>query len=235
MFATTDHKTTITDHLEELRQRLFVCLAAVVIASIAGYFFVDHILEHLSRFAGPFVFLFPTEALMAKLKCALYVGIFAALPVILFEIWQFIVSALTPREKKALLWLVPFSYTLFCVGILFAYYVIIPQGTRFLLAHAEPYMQPFISVDRFLGFVVFLCVTFGFVFQIPVLVFFLTTMRLITASRLARSRKYVIVGIVIAAGVLTPGPDVFSQILMAVPTWLLFEMSVVIARVVGRE
>jgi sec-independent protein translocase protein TatC len=231
----SDKQLTVVEHLEELRKRLWICIIAVSIFSIAGFYIVDRVIKALAANVGTFVFLYPTEAFLVKLKFSVYLGIFFAFPVILFEIWQYVVSALTPTEKKKLLFLITASYILFVAGVLFSYFMIVPQGTKFLLSYQTPYLKPFISIDQYVDIAAFFCIAFGVVFQLPIVTIFLTAIGFLTPQKISRGRKYVIVGIFIAAGVLTPGPDVFSQLMMAIPAYALFELSVLVSYLIKRK
>lgn len=228
-----EEKITLVQHLEELRKRLIRCLIAVGVAAAICFFYVDAILKIISQPAGQLVFLKPTEAFFSRIEIALYGGVFLALPVIIYQVWRFVSPGLVKTERRYLFWIVPFSYLLFVAGAALAFFVVLPVGVTFLLAYGTENIQPMISIDAYLSFVTMLLLAFGAIFQLPLVILFLTKLGLVTPAALAAKRKYAVVVIFILAGVLTPGPDIFSQFMMAIPTLLLYEISIILSRFVG--
>lgn len=224
---------TLIEHLEELRIRLLISLAAVAVGTIASWVFVDRILAHLIRPVGHVVFLAPTEAFFVRLKVAALAGVFLSLPVVLFQIWRFISVGLTSTERRYTLSLLPVSLVLFVAGAVFAFLAILPVGVRFLLSYQTSELVPMISVNAYTSFVTAFVLAFGLVFQLPIVILFLARLGIVTSQSLAAGRRYALLGIAVASAVLTPGGDVFSMVLMAVPTYLLYEVSIWIARFVG--
>lgn len=228
-------KISMVQHLEELRKRLIVCLTAVVLSAVICFSYVDNILQLITRPVGRLVFLKPTEAFFSRIEIALYGGVFLALPVIIFQVWRFVSPGLLKTERRYLFWLVPFSYLLFAAGAALAFFVVLPVGVSFLLAYGTEDIQPMISIGSYLSFVSMLLLAFGVVFQLPLVILFLTKMGLVTPDWLAAKRRHAIVVIFILAAILTPGPDIFSQFMMAIPTMLLYELSILLARFVARR
>lgn len=228
-----DRPMTIIEHLEELRRRLIIALVVLGVATVLSFLFVDRLLAFLIRPVGRVVFLAPTEAFFVRVKVALLAGVFLSLPVFLYQIWRFVSTGLTPTERRYGLWLLPPAFILFVGGALFALVAIIPVGVRFLLNYQVPgVLEPMISIGAYTSFVTAFLLAFGLVFELPIVLIFLTKIGLVTPAWLAARRRYAIVIIVGAAAVLTPGGDVFSQLLMAIPTYLLYEVSIWIARLV---
>jgi len=229
---------TVVEHLEELRRRIIVCLAVIFICAVACFLYIDKILIFLFRpvvvaCGSKLVFIKPTEAFITKLKVAFYSGVFISIPVIIYQVWAFINPALVELERKVLSLAVPTSYLLFIVGVAFAFFCVLPTGVKFLLScSTEGYIQPMISVSSYVSFVVIFLLAFGFIFQLPLVVLILTKLGIVTPQWLSRRRKYAILVIFIIAGMLTPGPDVFSQFLMAIPALLLYEISILVSRLV---
>jgi sec-independent protein translocase protein TatC len=221
--------STIGDHLEEFRFRLIICIVAFIVASILVYLKVDYLLEILVRPAGRAIFLRPTELFFSRLKLAVFGGIFLSLPITLFEIWRFVSGGLTKRERKYVLFYGPISLVVFAAGAGFAYYVVMPLGLKFLLSFATAEIKPMLSISGYISFVGMLLLSFGTIFELPLVVLFLTSLGMVSSSFLGRSRKYVVVLIFIVAAILTP-PDVFTQILMAGPLLFLFEISILLSR-----
>ncbi|MGQ0549803.1 MAG: twin-arginine translocase subunit TatC [Armatimonadota bacterium] len=230
-----DRPMTIIEHLEELRRRLLIAFAALGGGTAVGFLFVDRVLDFLIHQlqVERVVFFAPAEALFIRIKVALLIGVFIGLPVILYQLWAFIAVGLTHVERRAIVGLLPPSILLFLVGASFGLFVIMPVGVRVLLSYQTPTLQPMLAVGPALSFLMAFVLAFGFVFQIPIVIVFLARLGLVSPATLAAGRRYAIVGIVILSAVLTPGTDVVSQMLMAVPTYALYEVSIWLARLVA--
>ncbi len=225
-------RLTFVEHLEELRHRLFVCLGAIVIGAIVAYAQAGRILQWLARPIGRLVFVGPFEAFTAYLHIAVVGGVVLALPVVLFEVWRYVGPALSPRERRWLLGGFGASIGLFLLGAAVAYGVVIPLGVRFLMSFANETLQPMISVGNYVSTIGWMLLAFGLVFQLPIVLLLLAAFGLVTAGQLASLRPYAVVVIFIVAAAVTPGPDVLSQVSIAVPMWILFEASIVLIRMV---
>jgi sec-independent protein translocase protein TatC len=230
-----DRPMTVVEHLEELRRRLLLAFAALGVGTVFGFLFVDRVLDFLVRAMGVdrVVFFAPAEALFIRLKIALFLGVFIGLPVILYQLWAFIGVGLTQIERRAVLMLLPPSLALFGVGSAFGLFVIMPVGIRVLLSYQTETLQPMLAIGPTLSFMMAFVLAFGFVFQVPIVVVFLARLGIVSPATLAATRRYAIVAIVILAAILTPGTDVISQMLMAVPTYALYELSIFLARLVA--
>src|SRR2546422_668395 len=182
---------------------------------------------------GQVVFLAPTEAFFVRLKVAALAGVFLSLPVTLYQLWRFVSVGLTPTERRYSLSLIPAALALFVSGAAFAFLVILPIGVRFLLSYQTPNLVPMISIQAYTSFVTAFVLAFGLLFQLPVVTLFLARLGVVTPASLAAGRKYALLAIVTASAVLTPGGDVVSQMLMAVPTYILYEVSIWVARLVS--
>lgn len=224
---------TIIEHLEELRRRLLFAVLAFAAGIAVSFLFVEPILALLIRPIGRVVFLAPTEAFFVRLKVAALAGAFLSLPVVLYQVWRFIGVGLTSTERRYALSLLPFSLLLFAGGAAFAFFAILPVGVKFLLGYQTEQLTPMISVGAYLSFATAFVLAFGLVFQLPLVILFLARLGIVTPASLAAGRKYALLGIVILSAVLTPGGDVVSQSLMALPTYLLYELSIWIARAVA--
>ncbi|RQD78288.1 MAG: twin-arginine translocase subunit TatC [Candidatus Syntrophonatronum acetioxidans] len=224
----------LTEHFEELRRRLVFSLIAVILASIVTFMYVDIIRETITKPAGiPLVFITPAEAFMTNIKIALIAGFLLALPVILFQIWSFLLPGLKSTEKRNIFLFALASFFFFAVGVIFAFYVIIPISIRFFLGFASEDLTPMLSFGNYISYVSGIVFAFGGVFQLPIVVFILAKLGLVTSDFLKKSRVYAVMLIFIVAAVITP-PDVFSQVLMAVPMILLYEISILTAKMVGK-
>lgn len=216
---------TAEEHLAELRRRLLICLSTWFAGSVVGWFVAPGWLHRFSADVGrTFVFVSPAEAFTSYLKMALFVGLALASPVILVQTWLFVLPALFPHERRAAgSYLIP-SFVLFVIGIVFAFFVVYPLALQFLLGFGSEQVQPHISVARFLTFFISVTLPFGLVFQFPVVLLVLVQLELVTVARLHELRRIVYFMSVVVATILTP-PDVASQILMAIPTILLYELT----------
>ncbi len=234
-----DRPMTIVEHLEELRRRLLVAIASLAAATVLCWFFADPLLSLLIRpvtaaSGRGVIFVGVTEAFFVRLKLALLAGVFLSLPVVLYQVWAFVAVGLTPSERRYALWLLPPALVLFVGGALFALVAIVPVGVRFLLSYQVPgVLEPMISVGAYVSFLTAFMLAFGAVFELPIVLIFLAKLGVVTPAQLAGGRRYALVAIVALAALLTPGGDVFSQLLMAVPAYLLYEASVWISRLVA--
>lgn len=230
MSVMEDRPMTIIEHLEELRRRLLIAIAAFAIGTLVSFLFVESILRILIRPVGQVVFLAPTEAFFVRVKVAALAGVLLSLPVMLVQVWRFVSVGLTSTERRSTISLLPFSLLLFFAGAAFAFFAILPVGVRFLLSYQTEALVPMISIGAYTSFATAFVLAFGLVFQLPVVVLFLARLGIVTPASLARGRKYALLGIVALSAVLTPGGDVLSQAMMAVPTYLLYEISIWVAR-----
>ncbi len=222
---------TIIEHLEELRARLLWAVASFAVATALSLLFVERILNLLIRPVGQVVFLAPTEAFFVRLKVAALAGVFLSLPVVVYQIWRFVAVGLTRAERRYTLSLLPASVLLFVGGAAFAFFAILPVGVRFLLGYRTETLVPMISIGAYTSFATAFVLAFGLVFQLPIVILFLARLGIVTPATLAAGRRYALLGIVVASAILTPGTDVFSQLLMAIPTYLLYEASIWVARI----
>lgn len=233
--ATPGGTMPLLDHLEELRSRLIVCLGAVLVLSVVGYLLSDDILTFMTRPVGKVYFMGVTEAFTVKLKIALFFGLFTASPLIFYQAWRFVSPGLTSRE---VMWVLPVALAMslfFVLGAAFCFYLVVPIGIKFLMSFGSESVEPLLSVSRYVSFVGWMTLAFGLVFEIPVVIFILGRMGVVSVATLRRNRRFVIVAILILAALVTPSPDAFSQLLLAVPLYLLFELSVLLVALTGRR
>ena len=222
------------DHLEELRWRIIKSLISVVILTIAAFAVSDYVLNWLLLPAENVNVPLSLQVLkvqavfVIKLEIALIVGVILSLPVILYQIWAFIAPGLHDSEKKYIWPLIFFSMLSFMVGGAFAYFVIIPYTLDFFLGLAPANVANNIAIDFYFGFLLRLILVFGVVFELPVLSVILSRLGLISPSFLRKYRRHAIVIFFIAAAILTP-PDPTTQVLLAVPLVLLYEVTIFIS------
>jgi len=230
---TPEEKATIVEHLEDLRKALLNSIIAIVVCAIAGFYFSDQILAFVQRpldaLGLKLIFIGVTEGFNIKLKLAFYGGLVLAFPVIAFQIYRFVAPALYPNERKYVLILVPVMVLLFAGGAIFAYSVILQLAITFLVMIAGD-LEPMLTADKYISFFLRFTLPFGVVFELPVVVYFLTRLRIVTPQWLAQKRKYALLVIFILAAILTPGGDVVSQCLMGIPVFILYELSIWISK-----
>ena len=234
------------DHLEELRWRLIKSIVTVIACAIGVYFFSEHVLAFLiapyndaapkvdSGVAQKLIFLSPTGGFMIRIKISIFAAILLGLPVIFYQIWQFVVPGLLGKEKKLVPVIAFFSTLCFLTGALFCYFVVLRFGLRFLLGFETKDLVATISINEYLGFVTMLILVFGLIFELPVLALFLTKIGFLTPAFMRHYRRHGIVGMVILSAVVTP-PDVFTQLLLAGPLILLYEISILISAAVHKK
>lgn len=229
-----DNKLALSEHLEELRCRLIKSIVCIIIFSGLIYNFVNIILASLTRSVGKLVFIAPQEAFVTSIKLAFFGGLFVSSPFVIYQIWKFISRGLMPAERKYSLFFGPFSFIFFIAGAAFSYFLVVPIGVRFLLGFATDYLTPMISVSKYVSFVGTLIFAFGMIFQLPLVLLFLTKIGIVTPNFLRQKRKHAVVLIAVLAAVLTP-PDVVTQVLMIVPLVLLYETGVIFSKIAYKK
>lgn len=219
------------DHLEELRWRIIKSLIAVVIFTIISFAFSDPILDFLLLTTKNLKHQLQLQVLkvqtvfIIKLELALIAGIMLSLPVIFYQIWAFVAPGLLENERKYVVPVITFATISFIVGAAFAFFVIIPFALDFFLSLVPENVKNNIALDFYFGFVARIVLVFGIVFELPVVSLLLTKLGLLTPQFLRKYRRYAIVVIFVLAAILTP-PDPTTQIMLAVPLLLLFEVSI---------
>lgn len=223
---------SIVEHLEELRNRLIKSIIAVVIAAFGAYFFSEELMEILTRPVGELVFLRPTEAFFTYIKISVFAGIIVALPFLLYQFWSFVLPALHNNEKKYINLLLPISLFMFALGIAFGFAVVLPLGMRFLLNFGSPELSAMISISHYVSFLLTLLLPFGLIFQLPLVLNLMVKLGIVKIDTLTMFRKYIIILIFIISAILTP-PDIITQLFMAGPLILLYEGSILIAKIIN--
>ncbi|GAV24583.1 preprotein translocase subunit TatC [Carboxydothermus islandicus] len=229
-----DKPMTLFEHLEALRKVIIISVIAIVIGSIIAYNYVDYflniLLQPVTALNMKLVFINVTEAFMTKLKIAIILGIILASPIILWQVWSFVAPGLKPAERRFILRMIPVIIILFVAGIVFAFFTVFQIATRFLLQFGGDIMSPMITIGKYISFALNFLIPFGLVFELPVVVYILAKLNIISHEFLVKNRKYALLVVFILAAALTPGPDVISQLLMAAPLLILYEVSIFIAK-----
>lgn len=222
------------DHVEELRSRFLKCLAAVFVATLVFYQFVDPVLRLVIKPVGHLVFTAPADAFVARLLLAVLGGVVVAMPVVLYQIWVFVALGLKEQERKFVRLYGPLSFLFFALGVLFAYYVALPISLKFLLGFSSEWMVPMITVKSYVGFFTSLVLACGIVFELPIVLIFLTAIGIATPEFLIQKRRHAIVIILIISAVITP-PDVITLLIMTLPLVVLYEAGVVASKITYRN
>ena len=235
MEAPEDREMPLQEHLAELRRRLLISLSVVGVLSIgAALIFGRGIVKLLISYFLPegvkVIALNPVEYAYTWFMISLFIGIYLALPVIIYEIFRFAEPGLYPSERKFVLKVVPTSLILFTLGALFSFYVLTPFSARFLVSYAESAAEPMLSLSRFVSFLGFMFISTGIIFQIPLVVAFLVKSELVTMKQLKSTRKYAYIAFLALSMTLAPDPTPVTPLVIAVMLIIIYELSLMFSR-----
>ena len=226
---------TLMGHLNELRRRLFRIVIIVLLGFVAFYGVAEYLYAYLSAplqaqlpAGSKLIYTSPAGAFFTYLKVALVASLFGTSPISFYQVWAFIAPGLYKEEKRAVLPLAFFSSIFFVAGAAFCFFTVFPIAFKFFMGFATDTIVPMISVEEYLGFALKLLIAFGVVFEMPLFAYFLSRFGILSPDFMRRQRRYAILLIFIVAAILTP-PDVFSQCLMALPMFLLYEVSIYVS------
>jgi sec-independent protein translocase protein TatC len=221
------------EHIAELRYRVIVCLIFIGIGVTVSFPFSKDVLKLLEMpskgLIHNLVFFSPQDAFLIYLRISILTGLIMALPIIMFQIWEFISPAMEKKTKKYVTGFILFGTLLFLTGISFVFLLVLPFGLKFLLLLGGKQLTPMISANSYISFVVGSLIAGGIIFQMPVLSFFLTKMGMINWQFLTSKIRYGIVGIFIISAILAPSPDMFSMFMMAIPMFFLYGVSLLVS------
>lgn len=239
---TPDDRLTLIEHLDELRNRLFVCLIAavigIVIAALLNSFMFEILLHplrvvpNLPKSATTITTFSPAEPFMVSLKVWVVGGLIMAAPVIIYELWAFLAPAFTASEKKYFYPVVFATTILFFAGCAMAYFLVLPKGLAFLLGFSAGFFNVQLRASDYFTFMALFILAFGVVFELPVVLVLLAKVGVIDDKFLKKHRRWAIVILAFAAAIITPSQDAFSMLAMFVPLYVLYEVSIVLARFV---
>lgn len=229
----------ITEHLAELRTRLIRIVLALIIGTVIAFTKANYIFELLKQpllKVNPnlkLYFLSPTEPFFTAFKISFLAGFILVLPFVFYQIWKFIEPALYEHEKKLALPFVFFTTLFFAIGCLFSFYFVLPVAIGFFINFGNIQLgaEAIFSVKEYISFVLRMILAFGLTFELPVVLSLLARLGLVTPEFLQKARPYFIVIAFIVAAVLTPTPDVFSQLMLAIPLILFYEISIIMAKI----
>ena len=232
---------TLLEHLGELRKRLVRGFLAILIGFFACYGFAQQLFYYLSLpllkvmpADSKFIYTGVAEGFFVDMKVAFVAGVFVACPFLFHQIWAFIAPGLYEEEKKYIIPLALSSALFFILGGVFCYFGVFPFAFEFFMSYSTDNIVAMLSIDEYLSFALKMVLAFGLIFEMPLFSFFLARMGLITAQKMREVRKYAILAIFVVAAILTP-PDVFSQLMMAGPMIVLYEVSIWVAVLVGKK
>lgn len=228
---------SLSQHLGELRERVVKSLLAILVLFFVALFFSSQILNFLK---GPLAaalpdtadvlhFTGPMEVFLATIKVSLLASFIFSCPVWIYQFWRFLEPALYPGERRYVLPFIFASIVLFCLGVLFSYYGIFPLALEFLMSLGMEVGRPIITISDYLSVLMIMIFGFGIVFEAPLVLVLLATLDLVSAKLLSQYRRFVIILILIISAIFTP-PDPLSQIGMAIPLYLMYELSIVIIK-----
>jgi sec-independent protein translocase protein TatC len=222
-------------HLEELRSRLIRTLLAFIVAMAAAFLYVKEIYAWLVRDVGQkLVLLGPSEVIWVYMMIAGVVAIAITLPIAAFQTWKFVTPAMGAGTKRSALLFIPGISVLFIIGICFGYFVLFPMVLHFMNQMAADSFEPLYTAQKYFTFMIHMTVPFGLLFEMPAIVMFLTKLGILNPHRLAKARKLAYFALVIIAVTITP-PDILSDIIVIVPLFLLYEISISISKFVYRK
>jgi len=252
----SDDKMPFFGHLEELRKRIMVSLAAVGIGFALCFNYSESILgflllplrSHLvlvrkypfltfstAKEIPSLIFLSPAEAFWMHMKLAFFAALFLSLPILFHQLWKFVAPGLLPKEKKYIVPFVAVSTGLFVAGSAFCLLIVLPFALQFLLTYKTEHLKPMLSIGNYMDFSIKFLLAFGLIFELPLAMVLATRLGFLTPEFLARNRKYAVLVNFIVAAILTPTPDVFNQCLMAAPLCLLYEVGIIASRLLRKK
>lgn len=234
MVPELEDRQPLLSHLEELRWRLLRSLGWIALGMGVAFQFSGRILAVLIAPVGKVVFLSPVEPFLVHLKVAFLGGLVVSSPLLFWEAWSFLRPAFFPKERRLILVLVPVSAGLFVGGVWFGWKLLLPTALKFLLSFSSESFVPMLTVAHYVGFAGWLIAACGFMFQMPMVVLFLAKLKWVTPRMLLRQWRMSLVGILILSAVLTPTPDMATQLLLAIPMCALYLVSVALSFMVAQ-
>lgn len=232
-----ENNLTLVEHLGELRKRIIIIIIVFLICSGSSFFYIQPIMEKLisvGKSYFDFIYISPPELFLSYIKVAILFGLIIALPIIFLQIWLFIQPGFENIQSRVLLMTLVAGMIFFLIGVIFSYKIALPVSLQFFGEMTIEDIQPMISIENYIGFVSSILLAFGLVFEMPMVVGLLSRLGIISSRFLIKNRKYIVLIIFIIAAIITP-PDVFSQVLIAIPMLLLYEISIILSRVIERS
>ncbi len=231
-----EKEMTFLEHLEELRWRIIYSLIGIVVGTIVAWIFIDFLVDVVllkpAKDSGAMLQnLRPFGQLFLYMQIAIMVGMIISIPNIFYQFWQFISPALRKKEKRYIFWIVAFSSICFLGGIAFAYFAMLPLTLKFATQFGSESIKNEFAIDEYMSIIISVMLAAGFVFELPMISFFLSKLGILKPSFMRKYRRHSIVIIMILAAFLTPGADPVSQLVLAVPLVVLYEISILISKI----
>lgn len=230
-----DGSMSIIAHLEELRWRLIRAIMAVLVCSCICYCFIEEIITFISEPIGKLYYMQPSEAFFTYLKVSIFCGFILALPIVFYQMWCFVLPALTIKERYIAAVIVPSSVILFLSGLAFSFFLVMPVALKFFGEFGSDSLMPMFSVAKYFDFMFSFILPFGFVFELPLVIVIAAKLVFLSSKFLGEKRRYVIFLSFVIGAIITPTPDIFTQIMVALPLITLHELSYFIVRFVLRK
>ena len=219
-----------TEHLEELRKRIIRILIYFLIGIIFGFIISPYILNYIKKPVGKIYFFSPQEAFVVKIKISIFFSIILIFPLIIYEIWKFVEPGLYKEEKQKIFPFLLSGTFLFYIGLFFSTFLAYPIGIKVLLSFGSGVSEPIIGIDNLFKLFFYLTISFGILFEFPIVILILTRLGIISPVALQKRRREIIVLIFLICAIITPSIDAITLILIAIPIYLLFEISIIIAK-----
>ncbi|MFD2445755.1 twin-arginine translocase subunit TatC [Bacillus sp. CGMCC 1.16607] len=230
-----DKELNLVDHLDELRKRLIISIVAFIAFFIVGFIYVEEIYAWFVKDLDvKLIALGPSDILWIYFMLAGLIAIAGTIPVLALQIWLFVKPALKPSERKISLSYIPALFILFIVGLAFGYFIIFPMVLKFLVELSGDMLVANFTADKYFRFVMNMTLPFGVLFELPVVVMFLTSLGVINPFVLSKIRKYAYFALIIIAVIITP-PDPMSDFLVTIPLLVLYEISINLSKIVYRK
>jgi sec-independent protein translocase protein TatC len=230
-----EKEMTFLEHLEELRWRIIYSIIGIIVGAILSWIFIDYLVDYVllkpAKDSGAQLQnLRPFGQLFLYMQIAIMVGIIISIPNIFYQFWKFISPALHKHERRYVLRIVIFSSLCFLAGIAFAYFVMLPLALNFAAQFGTETIKNQFAIDEYMSIIISVMLAAGLVFELPMLSFFLSKLGILKPSFMKKYRRHAIVIIMVLAAFLTPGADPVSQIVLAVPLAVLYEISILVSK-----
>lgn len=230
------NQMTFLEHLEELRWRLLKTVSAIAAGTLTAFVFHQTLVTWLLKPAAgiELIFTAPAEYFMVTLRVAFFAGLYVSLPVLLYQVIAFVAPGLTRAERRWTFPMLVSAFLLFTVGALFSYLFLLPVALKFLVGFAPQGIAPLLSIGNYLSFAASLVFATGLVFELPLVLFFLALMGLVTSAKLKAFRRYFLIVALTVAAIVTPSPDIFTQGLLGLALMGLYELSILLVQGIKR-
>jgi sec-independent protein translocase protein TatC len=229
---------TLFDHLDELRKRVFIAVAAWLVASGVMFMFRFEVIEWLKRPLPPNMtlsYFSLLEPFITSMQVASFFGLVVAAPVVVAQVWGFLAPGLYPEERRYAVPFILLAALAFALGVAFSYYVVLPLTIPVLLSFLGEAAMGLLSIGRYIGTLIMLMGVFGLMFELPVLAFLLARIGVIRAPLLVSTRRYAIVVLLVLAAAMSPSGDPFNFALVAIPLLVLYEFSIIVVKLAQRR